>query len=123
MFKKGNKMYSVLHNKCPKCHEGEFFVNPGPFKFKNNLKIYEKCSNCNLKYMLEPSFFYGAMYVSYALTVALAIFIFVINYLLGFGLITSFISIVVALILFLPITMRLSRILYINMFVHYKEEL
>ena len=123
MFKKGNKMYSVLHNKCPKCHEGDFFVNPGPFKFKNNLKIYEKCSNCNLKYMLEPSFFYGAMYVSYALTVALAIFIFVINYLLGFGLITSFISIVVALILFLPITMRLSRILYINMFVHYKEEL
>jgi len=123
MFKKGNKMYSVLHNKCPKCHEGDFFVNPGPFKFKNNLKIYEKCSNCNLKYMLEPSFFYGAMYVSYALTVALAIFIFVISYLLGFGLITSFISIVVALILFLPITMRLSRILYINMFVHYKEEL
>ena len=123
MFKKGNKMYSVLHNKCPKCHEGDFFVNSGPFKFKNNLKIYEKCSNCNLKYMLEPSFFYGAMYVSYALTVALAIFIFVISYLLGFGLITSFISIVVALILFLPITMRLSRILYINMFVHYKEEL
>lgn len=123
MFKKGNKMYSVLHNKCPKCHEGDFFVNPSPFKFKNTLKIYEKCSNCNLKYMLEPSFFYGAMYVSYALTVALAIFIFVISYLLGFGLITSFTSIVVALILFLPITMRLSRILYINMFVHYEEEL
>jgi uncharacterized protein (DUF983 family) len=123
MFKKGNKMYSVLYNKCPKCHEGDFFVNPGPFKFKNNLKIHEKCSNCNLKYMLEPSFFYGAMYVSYALTVALAIFIFVISYLLGFGLITSFISIVIALILFLPITMRLSRILYINMFVHYKDEI
>ena len=123
MFKKGNKMYSVLHNKCPKCHEGDFFVNPGPFKFKNNLKIYEKCSNCNLKYMLEPSFFYGAMYVSYALTVALAIIVFVISYLLRFSLISSLISIVIALILLLPLTMRLSRILYINMFVHYKEGL
>jgi hypothetical protein len=70
--------------------------------------------------MLEPSFFYGAMYVSYALTVAFAIAIFIIFYLIGFGLITSFIAIVASLILLLPFTMRLSRILYINMFVHFE---
>ena len=27
--------------------------------------------NCDLKYMIEPSFFYGAMYVSYGLTVGI----------------------------------------------------
>jgi uncharacterized protein (DUF983 family) len=119
MPKKGTKLYSILHNKCPRCHEGDFFVNSSPYKFKNNLKIYDNCSSCGLKYMLEPSFFYGAMYISYALTVALAVAIFVICYLLGFGLITSFVSIIVILILLMPFTMRLSRILYINLFVHF----
>ncbi len=28
------------------------------------------CSNCNYKFEIETGFFYGAMYVSYALTVA-----------------------------------------------------
>jgi len=121
MFKKGTKMYSVVNNKCPRCQKGDFFVHSGPFQLNNNLKIFEKCSFCNLKYMLEPSFFYGAMYVSYALTVAFAIAIFVISYLLGFSTLISFIAIIVSLVLSLPVTMRLSRILYINMFVHFEE--
>ena len=122
MFKKGTKFYSILNNKCPKCHEGDFFVNKTPFKFKNNLKIYDHCSHCHLKYMIEPSFFYGAMYISYALTIAFSVAIFIINYFLGFSLLTGFIAIIVILILLTPITMRLSRLIYINMFIHYKKE-
>ena len=72
--------------------------------------------------MIEPSFFYGAMYVSYAITVGLAVGIFVISYLLGLGLISSFIAIVVILVLLIPLTMRVSRLIYINMFVHYKKK-
>ena len=75
-----------------------------------------------LKYMIEPSFFYGAMYVSYALTVALAVAIFVIGYIFNLSLISSLISTLVILILLTPITMRISRLLYINMFVHYQEK-
>ena len=122
MFRKGAKLYSSIHNKCPRCQEGDFFVNNKAFKLKNNLKIYENCPNCGLKYMLEPSFFYGAMYVSYALTVAMAVAIFVVCYLLGIGLLKSFVVIIVALILFMPFTMRISRLLYINMFVSYEEK-
>ena len=36
------------------------------------------CSSCGLKYKIEPSFFYGAMYVSYGLTVAIGVAAFVI---------------------------------------------
>ena len=122
MIKKGTKLYSILNNKCPKCQEGDFFVNSSTFKFKNNLKIHTNCSNCNLKYMIEPSFFYGAMYVSYALTVAISILTFIICYLLNLSLIISFISIVFMLVLLTPFIMRLSRIIYINMFIHYKKE-
>ena len=72
--------------------------------------------------MIEPSFFYGAMYVSYALTVGLAVAIFIISYLVGLGLIGSFIAIFIVLIALIPLTMRISRLLYINMFVHYKKK-
>lgn len=122
MFKIGTKFYSIFHNKCPRCQQGDFFVNPSPFKWKNNLKIHDKCSNCGLKYMIEPSFFYGAMYVSYGLTVAVAIAIVVIGYLLGLSLVTSFIAIIVILVVLTPFVMRLSRLIYINMFIHFEEK-
>jgi len=72
--------------------------------------------------MIEPSFFYGAMYVSYALTVALAVVIFVLGYIFHLSLITSFIAILVILLGLTPVTMRVSRLVYINMFVHFKEK-
>ncbi len=122
MLKKGSKLYSVLNNKCPQCQEGRFFQNRMTLNLKKNLKIDKNCESCGLKYMIEPSFFYGAMYVSYALTVGLAIAIFIISYALGLGLIGSFIAIFVILIALIPITMRISRLLYINMFVHYKKK-
>ncbi len=122
MLKKGSKLYSVFNNKCPQCQEGKFFEHGVTLKLKNNLKVYKNCESCGFKYMIEPSFFYGAMYVSYAITVGLAVGIFVISYLLGLGLISSFIAIVVILVLLIPLTMRVSRLIYINMFVHYKKK-
>lgn len=84
------------------------------------LKMHEKCSHCGLKYQIEPSFFYGAMYVSYGLNVAVGIATFIITYLFfGADIQTSFISIIAALILLFPIVLRWSRNIYINMFVSY----
>jgi len=122
MWKKGTKIYSVLHNKCPRCQEGDFFVKSAGFRFKDNLKMHQKCSHCGLKYMLEPSFFYGAMYVSYGITVAMAVAVFVTSQLLGLGLLSSLIGIFVVLVVANPFIMRVSRILYINLFIKYKPE-
>jgi uncharacterized protein (DUF983 family) len=122
MWKKGSKLYSIWHNKCPRCQEGDFFVKPAGFRFKDNLKTHENCSNCGLKYMIEPSFFYGAMYVSYAITVAMAVAVFVICQLFDLSLVASLISILVVLILANPFVMRVSRLLYINMFISFKPE-
>jgi uncharacterized protein (DUF983 family) len=122
MWKKGSKLYSIWHNKCPRCQEGDFFVKPAGFRFKDNLKTHENCSNCGLKYMIEPSFFYGAMYVSYAITVAMAVAVFVICQLFDLSLVASLIGILVVLILANPFVMRVSRLLYINMFIRFKPE-
>lgn len=120
MFKKGNKLYSILFNKCPRCHEGDFMKEKNMFKLNRAFEMHEHCAKCGLKYMMEPSFYYGAMYVNYALTVGISIATFVIVTLFfHFSLVESFIPIVIALVLTAPLTIRFSRIGWINLFVKY----
>lgn len=124
MIKKGTKLYSILFNKCPRCHEGDFMVEKNMFKLSKAFKMNEKCSNCGLKYTMEPSFFYGAMYVNYALTVGISIATFVISTLIfNLNLLESFIPIVISLFVLAPVSTRLSRIIWINIFVKYQREI
>ena len=121
MLKKGTKIYSVLRGKCPSCHKGNFFKHSFTMNLFRVNKIKKTCSCCDLKYMIEPAFYFGALYVSYGVTVALCIVTFIISKLiLNLALLTSFVTIFVVLILFIPINLRLSRILWINLFVSYK---
>jgi uncharacterized protein (DUF983 family) len=121
MFKKGTKLFSVSRGKCPQCQEGEFFKYPFTFNPSKVSKIHTHCSNCNLKYMLEPSFFYGAMYVNYGITVAISILTFLIsNLIFEVSLLQSFALIVVTLFVLAPVNLRLARILWINLFVNFK---
>ena len=120
MIKKGTRLYSIFFNKCPKCHEGDFMKEKNMFKLNKAFQMHENCSSCGLKYMMEPSFYYGAMYVNYALTVAISIATFVIvTMFFNFNMVESFIPIVIALLLTTPITIRFSRIIWINLFVKY----
>lgn len=123
MFKKGSKLYSILFNKCPKCHEGDFMKEKNMFKLHKAFKMNESCSVCGLKYMIEPSFFYGAMYVNYALTVGIGIITFIISTLFfNLKLLESLVPIIVVLFLTAPIALRLSRIIWINFFVHFDSK-
>lgn len=120
MLKKGNKLYSILTGTCPKCHEESMYLYKNPYKMGFLFKMHERCSHCNTKYKIEPSFFYGAMYVSYGVGIAFALAAFVITKLwIGTGLITSFIVIVATMIGFMPVIIRLSRNIWINLFVKY----
>lgn len=123
MLKKGTKLYSIVRGKCPRCHEGEFFKYRFSFNPSKITKLHENCSKCNFKYMIEPSFFYGAMYINYGITVAIAVIVFVISK-IGFelNLLQSFIYVLISLLLLAPLNLRLSRILWINMFVSYSDK-
>lgn len=119
-LKKGSKLFSILKFKCPQCHEGEFFVDKKSFKLSKLTTLHDNCPKCNLKYMMEPSFFYGAMYVAYGLTVGIAIAIFVISSLIfGLDLLSSFAVIILVLLLSGPINLKISRAIWINIFVKY----
>ncbi len=114
------KAYSILTGTCPKCHQESMYKDKNPYHLGNLFEMHERCSHCNTKYKIEPSFFFGAMYVSYSVGIALAVAAFVIAFLIfGASLISTFIAIVATLIIFLPFIVRVSRNIWINFFIHY----
>ena len=124
MFKKGTKIYSIITGVCPKCHEESMFKNKNPYILSEALSMHEKCSNCGTKYKIEPSFFYGAMYVSYGVGIAFAVAAFVISfYFFNANIHVVFVSIIGTLIAFMPIILRVSRNIWINFFMNYDKNL
>jgi uncharacterized protein (DUF983 family) len=118
---KGTKLYSILRNKCPKCHEGQFFETNNPYNLASMSKMPEKCPECGQKYEPETGFFFGAMYVSYALGVAEFVTVWV-----AYSVLSSEMNagILIALILgtlviLFPLNFRLARLVWINFFVKY----
>lgn len=123
MLKKGTKAYSILTGSCPKCHQESMYQDKNPYHLGNIFEMNQRCSNCNTKYKIEPSFFFGAMYVSYAVGIAFAVAVFVISYLIfNTSLLNTFIAIVATLLVLLPFIIRVSRNIWINFFIHYDSK-
>jgi len=84
--------------------------------------MYKVCPKCGQPYELEPWFYYGAMYVSYAVSVfislataAIVFFIFKV------GLLPGVILSCGMPFLFYPLIFRWSRLIWINVFVKYRK--
>ena len=120
-MKKGNKLYSIFLFKCPRCHEGDVFLNQNPYSFKQFFDMPRHCSKCNLKYEPEPGFFYGAMYVSYSLSIALSGFVWFLLSLFGVNFWTIIWTIVGVLVMAIPVLFKISRVIWMNFFIHYEN--
>ncbi len=122
-MKKGSKLYSISHLTCPQCNEGKFLVS-SIYDLRHVGDVRENCDVCGLKYSEEPGFYYGAMYISYGLGVALFVIIWAscnlffqnIGVWKQIGLIVFF-SIVLS-----PYLFALSKIIWANMFFHYNAD-
>ena len=123
MIKKGSKLYSILKFKCPHCHEGEFF-KAHPYNLAKAGDIYQKCLVCEKSNSKEPGFYYGSMFVSYALGVALFLVVYGLTYLfLPEATVTLYISLIILFLLTLgPLIYALSKIIWANMFYSYNEK-
>ena len=116
-----SKGLAIFKAKCPQCQSGKMFKKSA-LQLNGFTEMFDTCSVCGLTFEVEPGFFWGAMYVSYGLGVAFAIAAFVISYvILETTVKTAFISIIVTLILLLPVMMRYSRNIWINMFVSFDK--
>ena len=124
MPEKKSKFEAGLACKCPRCRQGDMFVHhiSKPHKF---MLMHEHCPNCGLRYQVEPGFFFGAMYISYAFSIAILLSTgFVLyNFFDNPSTLVYIASVVAVIFLFLPFTFRYSRVLFLYWFggVHYDE--
>ncbi|GHC61916.1 DUF983 domain-containing protein [Ulvibacter litoralis] len=110
-------LYSILFLKCPRCHEGPF-LEANPYHISKMNKVKSHCPNCNLKYSIEPSFYTGAMYVSYAVGVAVAVAAYVLLLIFGidFGPTGIFLTIIGALLILMPYIGAVSKAIWAHIF-------
>ncbi|WP_343747811.1 DUF983 domain-containing protein [Fluviicola sp.] len=120
---KGSRLNSIFKMRCPQCREGDFFLSH-PYDMKNLGKTHEHCPKCGLKYEKEVGFYYGAMYVSYALGVALFVTCWVSFNLFfpGTGTWTQIAIISGLSIVVSPYFYALSKIIWANLFFSYDPE-
>jgi hypothetical protein len=92
---------------------------------KHIFNMHEHCPICTQQYDLEPGFWYGTAYVSYALAVAVSVATFIAwLVLIGVGINDNrifywLIMNAVLLVVLQPWMMRMSRVIYIRFFVRY----
>ncbi len=114
MSKKPSLLSGLIKCRCPRCREGYLFSNPNPYNIATINEMPEQCPVCGLDLVQEAGFYWGAMYVSYGLTVALSFFNFLITYMIWGWLTGEFlIANTLILILLLPLVFRYSRVLYL----------
>ncbi|HLK10104.1 MAG TPA: DUF983 domain-containing protein [Candidatus Binatia bacterium] len=61
----GRVLVRALRLRCPRCGQGRLWARA--------FTMHEACAACGMRYEREPGYFVGAIYVNYAVTVALAL--------------------------------------------------
>ena len=118
-----NTIISMLFNKCPRCHQGDVFTEKNPYNLKKIFSLHQTCNHCGLKYEKEPSFFYGSMYVSYALTSGwFTVWYFLYNYFIEMETLNFALMVVGSIILLSPLTIRWSRLIWLNFFYKFNKQ-
>jgi uncharacterized protein (DUF983 family) len=122
LIEKDSMLYSIFYNKCPHCHEGDFFEDSNPYHFSKLAKMYKKCPVCGQSYTPETGFYFGAAYVSYAISVAIFVTVWVATEVLApdnFPVEYEIGLILTAIIVLFPLNYRLSRLIWANWFIKY----
>ena len=119
---------SILRNKCPRCRRGDLFSYRNPYNLRKFMKMPETCPVCGQPFEIEVGFYYGTSYVSYALAVAVSVASFIawrltIGMSLNDNRLFWWLGInAVLLVVLQPLLMRLSRTIWIYLFVEYDTE-
>lgn len=120
-MKKPSLSRSIWKLMCPKCRTGKMFQNSSHYS-SNFTKMYRKCESCQQDFTPEPGFYFGAAYVSYAISMLLCGLGFLIAFfILGYRAATPLIiTILIPVIILMPVNFRLSRCIWLYIFVRYR---
>jgi Protein of unknown function (DUF983) len=86
--------------------------------------MHDKCKHCNEPFNKEVGFYYGAMYVSYGVNIMYGIALFLLlTVILKLNVIVFLIAFALLIVVLFPWTMRISRLIYINLFVKFDKSI
>ena len=107
---------AIANHRCPRCRTGTTFLY-GPYDLKARFLVMHKhCPHCGQEFEIEPGFFWGAMYISYAFTTGWFLVGLVI-YFAYWPPVWVFIGIYLAFVLLtVPINNRYARTLLLHIF-------
>ena len=108
---------ALLKQRCPRCHEGDVFKYPVG-KISKFAQMHDKCPDCQQWYEPEPGFYFGAMFIAYALFIAMVVTVSTVLYMAfnnpPFN--VYIIVIVIFNVLLLPLIFRYSRLIFLYAF-------
>lgn len=117
---KRNFLLNTLLKKCPRCQEGDLFIEP--FQISKPVDMPTNCPVCGQLYEPEPGFYYGSMFISYIISaffflgiMGTCIIVFKMSLNASMG-----ILLVIAALTYL-FFLRMSRSLWINIMVKYDK--
>jgi Protein of unknown function (DUF983) len=112
-----NILTGLVNNTCPRCAVGQVFVAKNPYSIGKMTAMNDTCPHCELKFEREPGFFFGSMYISYAINIGF----FVIGLILYFNVLhvslgTFAMGYLGLMAMLFPITFRISRSIWLHIF-------
>jgi uncharacterized protein (DUF983 family) len=108
-------MSRLWQGKCPRCGEGAVFKHP--LLSLHFAQMNDTCPNCHATFQPEPGFYFGAMFVSYAITVALMVACSTVLWLFfDANTNTYIITFILVTLVFSPASYRWSRLLWLYWF-------
>ena len=110
------RLLSLLKGRCPKCEQGKVFASKGHLLLMKSPKMNSHCPNCSHKFMIETGYFFGAMFVSYALAVAQAIVVFLLMINVTSSAHMLVLSIAIVMILMSLVNFRFARMIWMYLF-------
>jgi hypothetical protein len=109
-------MSPLWQGKCPRCTEANVFKHSA-FNLTRFMEMHQSCPKCDASFEPEPGFYFGAMFISYAFTVAIMFVIWVVLRLsLNPSTSVYIYSFLGAVVLATPFSYRYSRLIWLYWF-------
>ena len=112
-----SSLLAFAAQRCPRCHQGPAFKTSA-FNLAHFQDMHESCPVCHQHFEPEPGFYWGAMYISYAFSVAIVVAVGIATYVLGHDPDTwvYVAAVAVSTVLLLPLSFRYSRTVMLHLF-------
>jgi uncharacterized protein (DUF983 family) len=111
-----SSLLAFAAQRCPRCHQGRVFTTSA---FSSRFQeMHPQCPACELYYEPEPGFYWGAMYISYAFSMAIVVAVGIAVYVLGHDpdAWVYILAVTVAAVLLVPLSFRYSRMVMLYLF-------